>query len=72
MEKLAKFGVTLLALAAALFPVWLYLIAKNAFDPQGFWQEFFLFGVGVWFLGGLQILLLIVFGVFALKLWADD
>ena len=30
-------------------------------SPTGFWQKFVVFGIGIWFLGGLQIIGLFVF-----------
>lgn len=48
----------------ALIPTWLYLGARFVFSPNGFFQEVFLFGVGLWFLGGLQFIFLI-----ALVVW---
>jgi len=44
----------------SLIPLWLYLGARNLIDPQGFLAEFFVFGVGIWLLGGMQLVLIVV------------
>ncbi len=41
-------------LALAGIPIWIYLLAKFIFNPIGFWQNFFLLGVGFYFLGLIQ------------------
>ena len=43
----------------ALIPTGLYLLAKALLTPEGFWQNLLLLGVGIWALGGLQIILLV-------------
>lgn len=61
MIKTIKSLIYLLLIAvASLIPFWLYLGARNLINPEGFLAEFFVFGVGVWLLGGMQIVLLIV------------
>lgn len=55
----------------ALSPLWLFLTAKSLADPEGFWQNFVMFGFGLWALGGLQLFLLVV-GVFiTLFVWTE-
>ena len=61
MDKLAKIIASLIALAVALIPFWIWLICRALLAPQGFWQNLVVFGLGAWLLGGLQIFLLIVF-----------
>lgn len=51
---------TVLIALVCLVPVWLYLGARNVLDPQSFLGEFFVFGVGVWLLGGMQIILALI------------
>lgn len=58
-----------------LIPTWVFLLAKNLLDPQGFWQNFFLLGFGVWLLGGLQIFLGVVWLGVCIAMfvnWADS
>jgi len=51
---------TALLALVCLIPFWLYLGARNLIDPEGFLAEFFVFGVGVWLLGGMQIILVVI------------
>lgn len=69
MDRIGKVTVSFIALFVALAPFWLYLLARMAFDPQGFWQNIVLFGIGIWILGGLQIFLLIFLIWFLAQLW---
>ena len=48
MNILSRFFWSALVSVLALFPLWMYLTARFLLEPKGFWQEFFLFGVGVW------------------------
>ncbi len=57
----------LLGIAIGFIPLWFYLMVRLAFSPNGFWQEFILFGLGVYFLGFIQIILL---GLLVWYLWA--
>ncbi len=43
----------------ALIPLWVFVGEHDLISPEGFFQEFFVFGIGVWFLGGAQIVLAI-------------
>lgn len=58
----------IITLAIALLPAWTYLLIKFFLSPQGFWQNVFLLGISVWVLGGLQVVILILWLIFALKL----
>ena len=62
----------IITLAIALLPTWIYLLVKFFFSPQGFWQNAFLLGISVWFLGGLQVVIFILWLIFALKLCLSD
>jgi hypothetical protein len=37
--------------------------------PQGFWQNFFLFGIGIWLLGGTQVLLFFIWIAVLITIW---
>jgi RsiW-degrading membrane proteinase PrsW (M82 family) len=63
MKKIAKFFISLLVFVLCFIPTWIYLLARVAFEPQGFWQNIFLFGIGLYFLGFAQFILFIVFVV---------
>lgn len=62
----------IVTLAIALLPTWIYLLIKFFLSPQGFWQNAFLLGVSVWLLGGLQVVIFILWLIFALKLCLSD
>ena len=45
---------------ACFIPVILFIVAYYLLSPNGFWQKFVVFGVGVWFLGVFQLIGLIL------------
>ena len=47
--------VTVISLAIALIPFWIWLAFYKFLDPVDFWQRAVVFGFGVYFLGGLQL-----------------
>ena len=53
--------------AACFIPTGIFLSAYFLLAPQGFWQKFVVFGVGVWFLGIFQSIGLLLFIIF----WAS-
>lgn len=58
-------------LAVALIPFWLWLFSSFVLDPHGFWQKLFLVGIGIWFLGAIQLVLFIIWVVLAIYILAD-
>jgi hypothetical protein len=71
MDNLAKSVVSLVALAVAMFPFWVWLLVREMLHPEGFWQNLFVFGAGAWLLGGLQIFMLILFVWFIVAVWSE-
>jgi len=59
-DILFKWIVGIITLLFALLPTWAFLFIKSALTPEGFWQNFAVYGVGVWFLGGLQLVFLFI------------
>jgi hypothetical protein len=55
-----KFLISLLLLVVALIPTELCLLGKYVLEPQGFWENFLLFGAGIWLLGTAQLLLIVI------------
>ncbi len=53
MKALITLGVVVIA----GIPAWIYLGVRHFLSPEGFWQEFFLLGAGVWLLGAVQLTL---------------
>ena len=63
-KYVAKISITILLLVVALIPFWLFIGGRSLSSPEGFFQNFFIFGLGAWFLGCTQLVLLIIwFGV---------
>jgi len=50
-------------LILCLIPTWIYLIIYNFVEPIGFWQELALLGLGAYFLFGIQLFLLVGWGM---------
>ncbi|MEK7522401.1 MAG: hypothetical protein AAB569_02400 [Patescibacteria group bacterium] len=61
-----------ITLAVALLPVWIFLLIKYFLSPEGFWQNVLLLGVSLWFLGFIQLVLLIFWTFFILKFYLGD
>lgn len=61
MKKLVKVFLSLLAFVFCFIPTWIYLLVDALFEPNGFWQNIVLFGIGLYFLGALQLILFILF-----------
>jgi hypothetical protein len=60
---------SIIALALAGIPTYIFLVAKGALNPEGFWQTFIVLGVGLWLLGGLQFMLFVGAIVFIAYIW---
>ena len=45
-----------------LIPAWIFLLLKYLLNPEGFWQNLVTYGLGLFFLGSLQIVF-IIFGI---------
>ena len=50
-------------------PLWIYLLFRLILNPDGFWQNFFLVGMGVYFLGSLQAVLFLLWLYLMLLIW---
>jgi len=42
-------------------PLGIFLGIKSSISPQGFWQQFAIYGLGIYLFGALQIILWILF-----------
>lgn len=72
LKKLAiKWTLTIVSLAVALLPFWIFLAVKHSFAPEGFWQNLVLAGLGLWLGGALQIILLLVFLFVLYFIWNE-
>ena len=55
-------GMVIVGISVLCFlPAIIWVLAYLLLSPEGFWQKAFVFGLGVWFLGGLQVVGLIFF-----------
>ncbi|PIP17949.1 MAG: hypothetical protein COX43_01455 [Parcubacteria group bacterium CG23_combo_of_CG06-09_8_20_14_all_35_9] len=57
---LIKLIVGIVVTVICFVPVEFYIAAKFLLNPQGFWQNFALLGIGIYVAGGAQILLFII------------
>jgi len=62
---------SVLGIAVAGIPTWIYLGARWAIEPSGFWQNFALVGMGLFFLGGIQFLLAILLAYWLFWVWFE-
>lgn len=60
MLNIFKTICSFIVLLVALIPLWLWLYVKSELNPQGFWENFVVYGAGIWILGTLQVILLVV------------
>ena len=62
---------TAITVVITLLPTGTFFLARTMLNPEGFWQEFAVLGVGVYLLAGLQILFGIGGIVFLFIVWSD-
>ncbi len=60
LAALAMFGISV----ACFIPTGVFLAIYFLLNPQGFWQKFVVFGVGVYLFGFFQFIGLVLFVVF--------
>jgi len=70
-DILLKILATLAGIAIGFIPTWLYIIAHNVANPEGFWQKLVLGGVFLYFGAGLQLILLLVVIIWTVIVWKD-
>ena len=70
-DVLAKITASLICIAVAGIPTWMFMIAKSMTNPEGFWQKIVLGGLFIYFGGGLQFILFIVLCAFLYFIWAE-
>ncbi len=62
---------SVVACAVAFIPVWVFLLVKYALSPEGFWQNLVLYGLGVYFLGVIQIFFLVFWVAALIFIWGE-
>lgn len=69
MKVIFGLVVTVVLLALTLIPTWAFFLVKSYANPQGFWQNLAMFGIGFWLLSGLQIFFLVGGFILILGFW---
>jgi len=65
-----KWLFTIVCGAIALIPTWFWLFMKSVLNPEGFWQNFVVYGAGIFFLGFFQITLIVGYiGLLITVIW---
>ncbi len=70
-DRLFQVGFTIIVGIMAFIPAYFFLFLKSILSPEGFWQKFLVYGLGIWFLGAIQIVLIILALVLIIKVWTD-
>ncbi len=66
-----RWFLTLVIAVLVLIPTWIFLLAKSLLNPEGFWQTLVTYGLGFYFLAGIQFIMLVV-GFFLIGMvWAS-
>ena len=61
---------TMFILVMVFIPTWIFIFVRNVANPEGFWQNIVLFGLGFWVLGVFQVSL-VIGGIFCIvAMWA--
>jgi hypothetical protein len=66
-----KLFLSVIGIAVAGIPTWLYLIASGMLNPEGFWQKLVVMGLGLYVLGGIQFFLVIGLLIWLFTVWTD-
>jgi len=59
MKVVVSLVATVFIFALAFIPTWIFLGVRSFSNPEGFWQNIALFGLGFWVFGGIQMVLAI-------------
>ena len=54
-----------------LTPTWFFLVVRFLANPDGFWQNLVLIGLGTWFLGSAQVMFFMGTIVISLNIITD-
>lgn len=64
-----KIILTVISVIVGFIPMIFYFVLANLLSPDGFWQKLLVYGGGIWLLGGLQIIFLILLVSFLVIIW---
>lgn len=69
MKKTVKIIITCMSTVGMLVPTLVWFGLKSVVNPAGFWENLAVVGLGIWFFGGAQLVLLIWWLVGNIMLW---
>jgi len=69
MNGFVKSILTIIIVAVAGIPTWVLLAVKHALHPQGFWQNIAVYGLGFYFLCGLQFFFCVIAIILIVIMW---
>jgi hypothetical protein len=67
--NLFRWLITAVLTGLALIPFWIWLLVYNLLGPKGFWEKLVIYGLGAWFLGMLQLVLIVLLLIALAKFW---
>lgn len=62
-------GIILITLVIVFIPTELYVLARVTIQPEGFWQELILTGIALYFLLGIQFVLIVIGAIFLFEVF---
>ncbi|MDO8668854.1 MAG: hypothetical protein Q7K65_00990 [Candidatus Buchananbacteria bacterium] len=68
-EYLSVWLFSFIVIVLALIPTWIYLSARFLFDPESALVEILLFGVSLYFFGGIQIIAIVIAIAVLIAIW---
>ena len=71
MSIWARLVCTLLVTILASLPTDFFLLIRHFAEPQGFWQNLVIFGLGFYFLGAIQVMFLIFWAASIVVIWSE-
>jgi len=73
VKFLGKFGISIICIAVALLPTWIYLLLSHVFNLRTLWQKFFFYGCGIGFIAGvlIQIIFIVILVFVFILLWIE-
>lgn len=71
MQTLKRLLYSAIGAGIGFIPLWIFLFAKNALNPEGFWEKLAVTGLGIVALGGIQLFLFIVLCWLLYTVWTS-
>ena len=69
MKKILKILSTIGVAIVMFIPASIFAVVRDLLHPVGFWQVAFVYGLGVYFMGGLQIGFIVMGGYVIYLIW---